>query len=361
MNKKIKRIVAAALVISAFSTIEPSKYLDLMGKKAYAEIKRVDLDSISLGYGSIDFKASKTDYSLKLDSKIDTLKIKAVPKDEEAEVSINGNVVTASDDYKKEVELDKGSNTINITVRNGSNKKKTYTLTVIRGNEEVDQIYLDDIKLSAGDITFSRDKIDYNVNVPSETSDISIKATPKDTDYDEEINGVTATDDDNYKRTVNLSYGNNDVTIRIRDKDDHEKIYTLHINRPKADLQAQGTNATSNGQATSSTSATNAASTVVKGWALNNGQWNYIEDSGSKAVYWKQLNGIWYYFGEDGVMKTGWQNVNGDWYYLDENGMMKTGWIEVNGKWYYSYVSGVMAKNAVIDGYKLDVNGVWIK
>lgn len=357
MNKQIKRIIAVGLAVSAIFVAGSTKYFDFPVTKAYAsDDSSTKLEKISLGTGSINFKPSQTDYTLQLDSDVDELRVSAVPKDDEATVTINGSDVTESNDYNKVIELDKGANTVTITVKKKS-LKRTYTITVMRGKEK--QIYLDSINLSAGDINFSQDQTEYNVDVPDDTSDISIKAIPHDTDYDEEIDGVTATDDDNYKRTVNLSYGNNDVVIRIEDDDDHEKIYTLHINREKMNTQSESSVTSSNQNAANGNSIVSA---VAKGWVQNNGQWNYINEKGSKDTGWKQVSGVWYYLGNDGAMKIGWQNVNGDWYYLENSGAMKIGWIEnSDGKWYYLLPSGVMAKNTTINGYKLDANGAWTK
>ncbi|MDR3593449.1 cadherin-like beta sandwich domain-containing protein [Clostridium sp.] len=364
MNKRIKRITTIALTISAFSVMEPSKYLNLMTTKAYADVKGAELDALSVDYGTLNFKASKTDYSLQYDVSKDKMTVTARPQSEFAdttEVRINGTTVTADDEYKREIDLDKGSNTITIDVENGS-KKKTYTIEVMRGHIDETQIYLDDIKLSDGDINFSQDKTDYNVNVSADTSDISIKAIPENTDYDEEIDGVTVTDDNNYKKTVTLKDGNNDVSIRIRDTDDHEKIYTLHINKGAANTQTQASNNTTNTTTNQQGTNVTVPSATAKGWVLNNGQWNYIDEKGNKETGWKQINSVWYYLDTNGAMKTGWLNANGDWYYLDSSGAMKTGWFkDYDGKWYYLYDSGAMAKNATVGGYKLDSNGAWIK
>lgn len=371
MNKKVKRIIAISLAVSAISVVCPIKYYNLVSTKAYAsDNKGTKLKKISLGTGSIDFKSSQSDYTLQLDSDVDELRISATPEDDEATVSINGSDVTESDEYNKVVQLDKGSNTVTITVKKRS-MKRTYTITVMRGKEK--QIYLESISLSAGTINFSNDKTEYTVNVPGDTSDISIKAIPDKDDYDEEINGITTNSDDNYKRTVRLNNGNNDIPITIKDDDDHEKTYTLHINRGGADTQSSnnvtsqqdanktGTSTASTANQQQTTNNTN-TSTVTKGWVLSNGQWNYIDENSNKSNGWKQINGVWYYFGSDGVMKTGWQNVNGEWYYLDSNGAMKTGWIQnTDGKWYYLSNSGAMVKNTTIGGYKLDLNGVWRK
>ena len=40
---------------------------------------------------------------------------------------------------------------------------------------------------------------------------------------------------------------------------------------------------------------------------------------------------------------------------------MATGWKYVNNKWYYLNENGDMAYNTVIDGYRLDSDGAWIK
>jgi glucan-binding YG repeat protein len=371
MNRKVKRIIAVGLTVSAISVVGPTKYLNLVSTKAYASDNTgTKLKKISVGTGSIDFKSSQSDYTLQLDSDVDELRVSAVPEDDEATITINGTEVTESDEYNRVIQLDKGANTITITVQKRSTKR-TYTITAMRGQEK--QVYLESINLSSGEINFSKDQIEYTVNVPADTSDISIKAVPDKDDYDEEINEITTNSDDNYKRTVKLNNGNNDIPITIKDDDDHEKTYTLHINRGGADTQASNnavsqqdtnkagasTTGTANQQQTTNNTNT---STVTKGWILSNGQWNYIDENGSKTTGWKQINNAWYYLGTDGVMKNGWQNVNGEWYYLDSNGAMKMGWIQnTDGKWYYLSNSGAMVKNTTIDGYKLDFNGVWLK
>ena len=59
-------------------------------------------------------------------------------------------------------------------------------------------------------------------------------------------------------------------------------------------------------------------------------------------------------------MKTGWQAVGSDWYFLNSDGTMKTGWmIDANGKYYNLQPSGKMAKDTVIDGYKVGTDGAW--
>lgn len=347
MNKNIKRIIAITLTISAFSIIEPTKYMNLTNTiKASAEVRGADLKEISIEKGQIDFDSDDTDYTINVDSSVDEFKVKAVPREEDAEVRINGEEVTESDKYKRIVDLDRGENTITIKVKNGA-RNKTYTLTVIRGTVEDEQIYLSSISLSNVELNFSKETTSYDVNVNGDINEISIKAKPEDEDYDVEIDGFTAREDYNYKKIVSLENGKNEIKIKIEDDDDHEKVYTLNINRG-------GTSTATNSQTTTPTN------TTAKGWSLNNGQWYYLNENGSKQTGWKAVNGSWYYLDTNGIMKTGWQSVNNEWYYLDSNGIMKTGWLKnSDNKWYYLYDSGVMAKNTTINGYKINSNGIF--
>lgn len=379
MDKKIKRIIAFTLAISAFSIIEPIKHFNLINTvEANAEVRGAELEKISMGRGSINFKHNKTEYSLTLDSSVEELEVRARPKESDAEVKINGKEVSESGNYESVVNLDKGKNTITIKVQNGS-KKKTYTVVVIRGKiEEEKQIYLSDISLSTGNLDFSKEITSYNIDVEQNVKEISVKAKPEDKKYDVEIDRVTANDDNNYKKTVSLDNGNNVIKIRIEDDDDHEKVYTLNINRGGAStttntsanasnngtkINTTETNSTTNAiNPTQTTGVSNSNISTTKGWILNNGEWYYIDEKGSKQTNWKSVDGKWYYLDQNGVMKKGWEFINNNWYYLDQNGVMKTGWLKnEDGKWYYLYDSGAMAKSTIITGFKIGSTGAWIK
>ena len=57
----------------------------------------------------------------------------------------------------------------------------------------------------------------------------------------------------------------------------------------------------------------------------------------------------------------GWVKKDNNWYYYTSENSIKTGWFkDSNGKWYYFNENGIMLSNTVIDGYKLDENGVWV-
>ncbi len=79
---------------------------------------------------------------------------------------------------------------------------------------------------------------------------------------------------------------------------------------------------------------------TARGWVQNDaGQWQYISESGKPV--------------------TGWLTVNSDKYYFSGDGIMVSGqWLQIDGKWYYFYADGSLAKNARIDEYEVDENGV---
>ena len=96
-------------------------------------------------------------------------------------------------------------------------------------------------------------------------------------------------------------------------------------------------------------------------WVKNpDNTWILLKD-GKTVTGWSLYNDKWYFMNESGIMQTGWQLVNNKWYYLNASGDMATGWKYVNNKWYYLNENGDMAYNTVIDGYRLDSDGAWIK
>lgn len=241
MNKSIKHIVALTLAISVFSVVEPVKYLNLTNEKVYASTDNSDLLSkISLSDGSISFSRTTTSYDVHVKSSVEYVTIKAVPANTDyTTVTIDGETVTEGSEYKTDVKLDKGENTIKIKVINGS-RTKIYTLNITRGSsssstdldEEINDVHLSSIELSDGNIDFSSTQYSYDVNVDSSVDEIGVTATPQEDSYNVIINGTEVDEDDNYKRTIKLENGQNTITVKVKNsEDDSEKTYTLNVTR----------------------------------------------------------------------------------------------------------------------------------
>lgn len=385
MNRKIKRIIAIALTLSAISTVTPT--IGLITTKAYASTSDTQLKSIYLSEGTIDFSSSTYSYTVKVGSSVDELRITAKPKNEDSTVEIDGTTVDEEDKYRETVSLDKGKNTIKIKVTDEEDDKtKTYTLTVYRGTSgSYDDVYLKDIYLNTGKIDFDKDDNSYDVSVSSSVDKIEITAKPEDEDYTVKIDGHEVDDDDNYKRKVDLNEGKNAIKVEVEDEDnDEKKTYTLNITRgtvattPTATIKANQW-VYVNGQMqynddfgkplkntwfwdknTSKYYYLDGNGYKTIGWLYNNSNWYLLDYNGEMLKGWQYKNGAWYYLDESGVMKTGWiKDSSGSWYYLNSNGTMKTGWMVYNGKYYHLSSNGSMDRNTTIDGYKLGSDGAW--
>ena len=89
---------------------------------------------------------------------------------------------------------------------------------------------------------------------------------------------------------------------------------------------------------------------MTTGLKLIDGRKYFLDSSGAMRIGWVSISGQWYYFNTGGDMLTGWIKPNGNWYYLYSNGIMATGWIKLDGNWYYLRSSGARATGWVLDG-----------
>ena len=84
-----------------------------------------------------------------------------------------------------------------------------------------------------------------------------------------------------------------------------------------------------------------------------------VIDEGTARGWVQNDAGQWQYIGENGNAVTGWFSVETAKYYFTSDGIMASGkWLEIDGKWYYFNADGSLAKNAKVDGYEVDENGV---
>lgn len=250
MSKRLKRIIAMSMIISSFSVIMPGKYLKKIfsnGIVYAASDDDLDADAIEASYlkdldiseGSLSFSEKKTDYTIKIDKNTESIIVRAQAKDVGDTIKINDESITLDSNNiaQKEVKLDKGRNLIRIKLVSDEYGLRIYNLVVNRGSADTssssssDVPYLNDIILSDGDLTFSKNKTSYNVNVDSSINEIRVTAQPEDDDYEVKIDGVRVDKDEDYRRTVELKSGNNEVPIDLVDDDGGEQTYTLNINR----------------------------------------------------------------------------------------------------------------------------------
>jgi glucan-binding YG repeat protein len=361
MNGNIKKIIAITLAIGAFSAIAPITNFDLMTTKAYAEtndgVQSIRIKTSSGGslnvYDDNDYKNEhKVDNTDITDGKVYYAKTSS----KKIKVSVDGpdsNYIRVFNDTSSSTKGDRAgdnvdisdSNTIIVRIYNRnpgivkysdsdyiSQYKFKIKYTSSDDEEQKDNVFLRNISLSSGNISFSKSTSTYDVNVDEDINKLEIGAPPDcDSDqydnYKVVINGSVVDKDDKFKDKVSLNKGKNVIEIKVDDDEDNERIYTLNVTR------ADSANA----------STTNTNSNSVKDTTANNTN-NKTNEVG------QQINGN---------MATGWLNYNGSWYYLGTDGVMKIGWKLVSGKYYYLKSDGTMAYSTTINGYKLGADGAW--
>lgn len=306
------------------------------------------LDDLTLSEGSIDFSQDETSYNVDLDQTVSDITIGAKPEDDDYAVTIDGDEVTSDDDYKKDVSLSKGKNTIEVIVQDELNdKKRTYTLTINRGT-------------------------------------VAQTDTPTDTSTDTKTGWVETTDGWKY----NDENGKLLKSSWLYDKD--AKVYCY--------LNADGIRETGWFKDKDNWYLLNEKGAMLTGWQKTNGKWYLLDANGAmRAGWYKQEVAVegnnsdttqsttsstnatttntdttnvdnakvegWYYLNGDGSMKIGWLLDGKNWYYLNTNGVMQKGWLISSNSKYYLNEDGIMVTGTkTIDEkeYKFTTSGVLI-
>jgi len=202
------------------------------------------LDRLSVEGESISLSESKIAYSYNVANDVDEVTIKAVPQDEDNDtVTIDGDEVDDSDNYKNTVSLDKGENKIEVeTYNSDDDTDRVYTLTITRGGTS---------STGTGTTTTTPDTA---TNVPAAT----VKASQW-----VQANGVWQYND---------STGTPIKNSWFYDRNLASNYY----------LQADGSMAT--------------------GWLNNNGKWYYLGSNGAVKTGWILDGSKYYYLYADGSM-----------------------------------------------------------
>lgn len=101
---------------------------------------------------------------------------------------------------------------------------------------------------------------------------------------------------------------------------------------------------------------------MLTGWQTKNGHEYYLTSNGDMVSGWFEYNRMWYYLDpQNGKYTGGWLQLGDDWYYMNVDGTMATRWIKSKGSWYYlDPANGKMVRNAVVENYYINPDGVWI-
>lgn len=263
MNKKIKRIIAMVLALGAFTSFAPNKYFNHLAINAYASDDSGDkygIDSLQVVKGdySSDNSDSSDDGTLDMYTSSDYKEHTSFDVSEDqyyvrtSEPTIKMRIDKANGcSYKifkkgdsnayssgDQLDLKAGDNTFYVrTYEKGNFNEKNveenqitfYIIHVERVTSS--SIYLKDISLSDGDISFSKDTTSYDVEEKADVDEITVGAEPVDSGYTVKINDTKVTDNDNFRKKVSLNNGKNTIKIQVGDDADNIKTYTLNVYR----------------------------------------------------------------------------------------------------------------------------------
>ena len=156
-----------------------------------------------------EFNKTTTIYYMDVDRDVNKLLINAIPEDENATVTGDGNVT-----------LTLGVNYLQVTVTSETGKEKIYTLIVTRNASSNN--YLESLTVSSGTLSpeFIKTTNNYNVTVPYEVEEITLEGTKED-------ENATVTGLDKYI----LEVGQNELTIAVTAEDGKVNIYKVIVTR----------------------------------------------------------------------------------------------------------------------------------
>lgn len=390
MNKKIRRIIALALTISAFSAIEPTKYFNLTTEVVQAATYGIDGLELTKGTRSSSIQMyTDEDYENETNFRRGTKEYYAETSDTSIKAEVEEKSGYESKIFKSssskadaydsgdKIPISKGENTIYVRIYEEDefdeddvkkNVINEYKINISRADSDEDEdedisnkIYLDNIELSDGDIDFSRKTTSYKVKVENSVSEITIIAEPEDDEDTVKINGQTVTERGKYKRKLSLDTGKNEIQVKVTDGYDKERIYTLNITRATASDEDEEEDKDnnidkdkdniSNKDNSSNTDKDNSSNNQTNNGNNNTntttpGTDNNTSNTTTNKNKWiKTQDNLWTYYDENGKqLKSQWRydTTYWKWYYFDANGYMKTEWLLDNGKWYCLGDDGAM-------------------
>lgn len=357
---------------------------------------KIYLEKLEVSKGSISFLKQRTSYDVKVSSSVDEIKITAEPEDEDDRVRIDGDLVDEDDNYRKTVDLKSGKNEIKVKVTDDDDNQRTYTLNITKGSssDSEDDVYLNDLTISKGELDFSSDDTSYEVDLDESVNKITIGAEPEDDEYLVTINDKQVKASDDYEKEISLDKGKNTIEVTVEDEvNDKKRTYNLTVNRGEVEETSnvkKGWVQTSEGWKYNDENGNTLKNSwlfdeVAKvycyldenglrktGWFEDNEKWYLLDNRGAMLTGWQESGGNKYYFDpQSGEMKTGWfkevvsnttdsSGTTENWYYLNTDGSMRTGWLEDDGKWYFLNTNGIMQKGWLISSnskYYLNSDG----
>ncbi|WP_144550348.1 cadherin-like beta sandwich domain-containing protein [Peribacillus simplex] len=243
-EKSVKVILVGSLVGMGTSTYMPvagaSEGTSVIQKEKQTvnSLSRLDIEGIALDQ---KFSEDVHDYSSAVGNDVEKINLLAASPNENAAIYVNG--VKMTEGKVKDLPLQTGMNTFEITVSDGQNETVAYTLKVEK--IESDNNLLTSIGLSKGSLTFDSKVTAYNASVENEVQSITVTPTLSDSTAIVKVNGKDAT---GAGVKVTLPIGKTTVKIIVTAENGDEKTYTLTITRAAAEEKEESNTAPKEGE-----------------------------------------------------------------------------------------------------------------
>lgn len=178
------------------------------------------LSKLTVSNSNINFKENVTNYNISVDNSVDNINITGILKDSKSKF-IPG--------YEPgNQKLNVGNNKIEIKVQAENGEITTYTINVNRKGakkeEKSNNNYLSSIKLSVGEINFSKDQTEYKITIENDVNDIDIEAESEDSKSNITISG-----------NKGLKTGENTITIKVQAEDNSIREYKITVIKKNKD------------------------------------------------------------------------------------------------------------------------------
>ena len=194
------------------------------------------LSSLSVSNGSLEpaFSSLNNSYTVKVDNDVTSVDISATLTDPSSSF-VDGN-------GPRTVALTSGITRATIKVKSQSGNVRTYTLNIgkeggFSNTDSGEKALLESLELSAGTIDFDSNTFDYNVSVPNDVTNISVRAKAKNSKDKVVVAGGDNLEEDKL----------NEITVSVTSEDGElTNVYTIYVTRKEEDLPISNNSLLSN-------------------------------------------------------------------------------------------------------------------
>jgi glucan-binding YG repeat protein len=286
-----------------------------------ALFRSAQLTGLTLTSGTLTptFNKGVYQYTGTVNNSVSSIGVKPTAEDANATITVNGTTVPsgATSSY---INLDEGTNVINVKVTDTKGNSNTYVLNVTR-RYPTDNVNLSSLSVTDGTMspTFDPENYLYSVKVARSIDKVKVLFSSQNDKSTIKINGKQYTN--GQSDYIKLDIGANLAVVEVT-AEDGKTTTTYKLSIIRGDVE--GTNQ----------------------WVLAAGEWTFYNGAGTQIKnQWVKYNNQWYFMDMNGYLKTGWILESGNYYYLNTDGIMQTGWFYDKGYWYYLQGNGSMRVN----------------